>query len=209
MTISEIWTNNNIIKDISNSNVDEDIFLSWWNDFNYFLYGNQSNAKLYFQTWWEDIVWNIFVMLYWTWDSSWNIQVDIKHSNCNINVFILSLLQDDNFIDVDGNITVGKSVSNSQWHLMEKNIILWKKVKTKMSPRLDVYSSDVSATHWVSIDKIAWESLLYLESRGLSYDDSQNLLISWYIKNILEYFVDIDTSEKDNIERTILFNLKL
>jgi hypothetical protein len=30
---------------------------------------------------------------------------------------------------------------------MEKNVILGKKVKAKMSPKLDVYSQNVQATH--------------------------------------------------------------
>ena len=45
---------------------------------------------------------------------------------------------------------------------MEKNVVLWKNIRVKMSPKLDVYSQNVQATHWVSIDKIDPEKKFYI-----------------------------------------------
>jgi Fe-S cluster assembly scaffold protein SufB len=88
-------------------------------------------------------------------------------------------------------------------------VILGKKVKAKMSPKLDVYSQNVQATHWVSIDKINPEKKFYIESKGLSNKEAIELSIHGYIQYILENFDTISDSEKNEIENTILSNIQI
>lgn len=78
-----------------------------------------------------------------------------------------------------------------------------------MSPKLDVYSQNVQAIHWVSIDKIDPEKNFYIESRGLSKRQSLELCIHGYIQYILEHFDTIADIEKNEIENTILSNIQI
>ena len=208
MKEQKINTNWNKIDKIFSTTKSESFFLSKNTKFNYLALLQDSEFDLEIQTWWEQIEWNIFLICFWKWKIISKVKTDINNSENKINVFILSLLQDDNFIDVDWDIKVAKNVSNSQWHLMEKNVILWKKVKVKMSPKLDVYSQNVQATHWVSIDKISPEKKFYIESRGLSNKDAMELTIHGYIQYILEFF-DIKDLEKKDIENIILSNIRV
>lgn len=209
MTVQKINSNENIIDKIFSTTKSESFSLSKNIKFNYLALVQDSTFNLDVQTLWEQIEWNIFLICFWKWKITSNVQTNINNSENKINVFILSLLQDDNIIDVDWDIKVSKNVSNSQWHLMEKNVILGKKVKAKMSPKLDVYSQNVQATHWVSIDKINPEKKFYIESRGLSNKEAIELSIHGYIQYILENFDTISDSEKNEIENIILSNIQI
>lgn len=206
--MQKINSNENIIDKIFYTTKSDSFLLSDNLKFNYLALIQNSTFDLEIQTKWEQIEWNIFLICFGNWKVTSKIQTNINNSENKINVFILSLLQDDNIIDVDWDIKVAKNVSNSQWHLMEKNIILWKKVKVKMAPKLDVYSQNVQATHWVSIDKIDPEKKFYIESRGLSNKEAMELSIHGYIQYILEFF-DITDLEKTEIENTILSNIQI
>ena len=78
-----------------------------------------------------------------------------------------------------------------------------------MSPKLDVYSQNVQATHWVSIDKINPEKKFYIESRGLSNKEAIELGIHGYIQYILDFFDTVSDSEKNKMEKIILSNIKI
>ena len=209
MTVQYINESSNLIYNYSDTQVSHEIFLSWWIDFNYFLYSRESNIDIVFLTKWDDIRWNIFVISYWKWKSSWHITTNITNSNCHINILTLSFLQDDNEIMIDGDIQLWKNIKNSQWHLMEKNIILWKKIKIKATPRLDVYSDNVQAEHGVSIDQIDPESLFYICTRWISSNIATHLAVSGYIKKILAHYPNLDEVEQSTIEREILSHINL
>lgn len=208
MKIQKINSNENIIDKIISTTISKSFLVSKNTKFNYLSLVENSNFDIEIQTEWELIEWNIFLICFGKWTVTSKIQANINNSENKMNVFILSLLQDDNSINVNWDIKVDKNVSNSQWHLMEKNIILWKKVKVKMAPKLDVYSQNIQATHWVSIDKIDPEKKFYIESRGLSNKDAMELNIHGYIQYILEFF-DITDLEKTEIENTILSNIQI
>ena len=209
MTAQKINSIENKIDKIFSTTKSESFSLSKNTKFNYLALVRDSTFNLDIQTQWDQIEWNIFLICFWKWKITSKVQTNINNSENKINVFILSLLQDDNIIDVDWDIKVAKNVSNSQWHLMEKNVILGKKVKAKMSPKLDVYSQNVQATHWVSIDKINPEKKFYIESKGLSNKEAIELSIHGYIQYILENFDTISDSEKNEIENTILSNIQI
>lgn len=209
MIRQNITKNSNIIQNYSDTQVSQEIFLSWKINFNYFVYASKSDIDMIFHTQWDDIKWNIFFIFYWKWKSTGHIISNISHSNCHINVLTISILQDDNEITIDWDIKLWKNIVDTQWHLLEKNIILWKKIKIKATPRLDVYSDNVQATHWVTIDKIDSESLLYITTRWLSQSSATNLMISWYIQNILSQFPDTTEEKKTQILQDILSHIAL
>lgn len=208
MKVQKINSNKNIIDEIFLTTKSDSFLLSDNLKFNYLALVQDSIFDLGIQAEWEQIEWNVFLICFGKWKITSKVKAKINHSDNKINVFVLSLLQDDNAIDVDWDIEIDKNVSNSQWHLMEKNVILWKKIKVKMAPKLDVYSQNVQATHWVSIDKIDPEKKFYIQSRGLSNKEAIELSIHGYIQYVLEFFDKTD-SEKNEIENMILSNIKI
>lgn len=201
--------NSETIMKYFHSCVDDEIFLSWWIKFSYFVYCQDSQVKLNFITTWENTIWNVFVLLYWKWSNTSNISAKINHSYCDINIFAFSFLQDDNSASIDWDVVLSPMIHNSKWNLVEKNILLWSSIKVKATPRLDVYSPDVHATHGVSIDKVWKDSIMYIQSRGLSYRDSISLVVNWYITNILDHFKWIDIEKRAQISKSILTDINL
>ena len=202
--------NNQTIKQYIWEEIKDKIYFPQNTESKYLIISSDSKLDLQFFTKWENVKWDIFAIFFGDKTLSANIVAHIQNSNAHINVFILSFIQSDKLIDVQGSINLWKNISNAQWHLLEKNVVIapkWQKIKVKAVPRLDVYSNDVQATHGVSIDRINNEELFYLWSKWLSASDSQDLIIKWYIQNILEQFTDIAEEEKNNIENTILSNI--
>lgn len=123
------------------------------------------------------------------------INAHLSQNEAKSNLYMLSLIGEGWDIDVDWGVIIRPWVSKVSGHLLEENVVLWKKVKIKTIPKLDVLSSDVSASHWARIDRINENNLFYMMSKWLSKSTSTKLIISSYIANIFEWV------ENDHIEK--------
>jgi Fe-S cluster assembly protein SufB/Fe-S cluster assembly protein SufD len=100
-------------------------------------------------------------------------------------------------------IMIWKKVNNSEWNLLQKNIILGKNTKIQITPGLDINSNNIIASHWAKIEYIDKNKLFYTMSRWLSNEDSTNMIIKWYINNIFTIFENtkqIETIKNDIFE---------
>lgn len=172
--------------------------------FDYLLLAENSDSDLEFNIKGENVTWNIYAIFFGRDTVKSNIQVNISSSDSNVNVYMLSLINSDKQFDINWNIKLWKDIFNSQWHLLEKKLVLGEKIKVKAVPRLDVYSNDVKASHWLSIDRINSDEMFYLNSKWLDESISKELIIRWYIANILNQFKDLSDTEKSEIENQIL-----
>lgn len=209
MTVHKISSDSEIIKKYTSESKLEEFFINQKVKFNFLALIHDSEINIQFQTQWDDIKWNIFVVCFGKWKVSSTIKTFLNNSNTIINVFILSFLQNDNTINVDWDIIMWKWTINSQWHLLEKNLIIWKRIKTKVSPRLDVYSQNTQSSHGVSIHKIDQEKKFYLQSRGLDTQETMELMIHGHIQYILDHFPNKTDQERKEIENIILSNIQI
>lgn len=205
----QVLTSQNIVKSYTDGQFSDQVDFCEGITFNYFVYVRDSSINLLFNTLGKNIKWNIFVLFYGEWKCDGNIVVNLDYDDVEINVLMVSFLQDDNSIVANWDINVWKNIVNTQWHLLEKNIVLGDNIHIKATPRLDVYSSDVQATHGVSINKIIPENLFYMMSKGLSGGDALKLCVSGVIESILSNFNDIEDDRKSTIEKEILSFVKM
>jgi Fe-S cluster assembly scaffold protein SufB len=197
------WSKNLIQKCFS-ENTKNTIYLSPNTDFHYLLLAENGESTITFETKWENIKWNIYAIYFGSKTIKSDIQVNILSSNVDINVFMLSLLVSDQEFNTNWNIYLWKDIHNSQGHLLQKNLILWEKIKVSSIPRLDVYSNDIKASHGFSIDRLNKDKMFYLNSKGLSESTSKELIVHWNIKDILSKFTDLSEEQKNEIENLIL-----
>lgn len=197
--------NVNLIENYFSKNEKRVFDVSENSNFNYLAFVTESNIEINFDFSWKE--WNIFIICFWSGETICKVNTKIDASDSKVDIFILSFLQSDNSINVDWNITMAKDISNSKWHLLEKNIIFWKKIKIKAIPRLDVYSQNVQSSHWVSIDKLDEEKMFYITSRGLSQTESKELIIHSYLQYIFDFFSD-RKEDMTQIEQKILSSIK-
>ena len=199
--------NDSIIQNYTDSTIDNKILIQKNVDFKYLLIADDSDIKIEFTTQWTGVKWDVFAILFGDKPLSANIISHIHSSSSQINMFLLSFISTDKMMDVQGSVDLWKDIFNSQWHLLEKNVVLSKKgtwAKIKAIPRLDVYSNDVQASHGVSIDRINEDNLFYLSSKWLDKDSSQELIIKGYIQNILQKFTSLSDKDRSDLEHQIL-----
>lgn len=85
-----------------------------------------------------------------------------------------------------------------------KSLILWENIQVKSVPRLDVYSNDIQASHWFSVDRLNIEKLFYLNSKWLTESISKDMIIRGNIEAILDKFVHLSDFHKNQIIQRVL-----
>lgn len=88
--------------------------------------------------------------------------------------------------------------------MLEQNIVLGKNISVKTLPKLNIASHDVRASHGATIDTLDQQKLFYMMSRGLSQQQSQELLVNGYIDYVLSHFQDISDEEKSSIYKKLV-----
>ncbi len=132
-----------------------------------------------------------------------SLTVSLLHSNTSATVELISFLHDGAKATIDGCIDIAPHLDQVHSRLLEHNIVLWKNISLKTLPKLHVASYNVTAAHGAKIDMLDQQKLFYMMSRGLTQQQSQVLLIDWYIEYVLGHFKDISDEEKNSVH-TIL-----
>ncbi len=155
--------------------------------FVYVLHG-ESDITYEFQTTQENTQTSISVLCLATniWALRCSINAHLLHSNCSASIHIVTLYSDQSNAHIDWWVIIHPDIIKAEWHLLEENIIIGEKVTLKTLPMLDVRSNDVKASHWARIERLDPQKLFYLQSKWLPNTVSKKLMITWYIKNILE-----------------------
>jgi len=133
-----------------------------------------------------------------------SLKVSLNHSQTSANVELISFLRDGAKVAIDGCIDIVPRLEQVHGHLLEHNIVLWKNVSIKTLPKLNVASHDVRASHGAKIDTLDQQKLFYMMSRGLTKQQSQTLLVDWYVEYVLGHFKDIGDEEKNSIRKILM-----
>lgn len=132
-----------------------------------------------------------------------SLKILLDHSHTSADVELISFLYDGAKVAIDGSIDIWLHLDQVHGRLLEQNIILGKNISLKTLPKLNVASYNVTAAHGANIDTLDQQKLFYMMSRGLTQQQSQTLLVHWYIDYALAHFEEISDTEKDSV-RTIL-----
>ena len=84
-----------------------------------------------------------------------------------------------------GDVKVDRDVKNIISKQLNKNILLSNQAKVNTQPRLEIFNNDVQCSHGATVGQLDKEALFYLQTRGLSKDDSKRMLVSAFVKSIL------------------------
>lgn len=184
------------------------IIISSESDFNYLIVSESPNISIEITIKWSNIKSKIFWIFY-SGESiedkikNTKILVNIQNSDIEVEVYLLSIIRENQKISVDGSINISKWVKKVSGTLLEENLVFWNNVSIKTKPILNIYSSDVQAFHWAKIEKIDTEKMFYLSSKWISWPDAENLILEWHIGEILSYF---KTTDKEILKAKIIQN---
>ena len=83
-----------------------------------------------------------------------------------------------------GLISVPKHINNCESHMTNKNLLLDNTSQAFAKPELDIKNSNVICTHSSTTGTLDEDQIFYIQSRGLSYEESVNMLIEAFYQDI-------------------------
>ena len=128
-----------------------------------------------------------------------NINLNLRHNRCKIDLHIVSLVFSDAENQARATIYMQPNIQDSSSKLLEETVVLSEKIKVRNLPILDIQANNIAAAHGAKIYRLDEQKLFYLQSKWLSAQQARSLLISSYPNMLFE-----DTMEKEEEKEQII-----
>ena len=89
-----------------------------------------------------------------------------------------------------GKIFVSSKAQKTDGYQLSKAILLNDNTEFNAKPELEIYADDVKCSHGSASGSLNEDSIFYLMSRGLSYQQSKELLINGFLLDVIEKITD-------------------
>ena len=89
-----------------------------------------------------------------------------------------------------GKIFVNSKAQKTDGYQLSKAILLDQTSEFNAKPELEIYADDVKCSHGSASGSLDDNSIFYLRSRGLSYNEAKNLLIRGFLLDVIEKITD-------------------
>ena len=134
------------------------------------------------------------------------IRTSINHLNENTKSFqlIKSVLGKNSKSAYQGKIFVNSIAQKTDGYQLSKAILLDKTSEFNAKPELEIYADDVKCSHGSASGSLDEDSIFYLMSRGLNYQQSKELLINGFVLDVIEKITDNEI--KNLVKSTIGLN---
>ena len=103
---------------------------------------------------------------------------------------IKSVLEDSAKAAYQGKIFVNSEAQKTDGYQLSKAILLNKDSEFNAKPELEIYADDVKCSHGSASGNLNEDSIFYLMSRGLNYQQSRELLINGFLLDVVEKITD-------------------
>ena len=100
-----------------------------------------------------------------------------------------------------GKIFVDSKAQKTDGYQLSKAILLDETSEFNAKPELEIYADDVKCSHGSASGSLDENSIFYLMSRGLNYQQSKELLINGFLLDVIEKITD---SEIKNLIKNII-----
>ena len=120
------------------------------------------------------------------------IRTIINHLTENTKSYqlIKSVLEDSAKAVYQGKIFVNSEAQKTDGYQLSKAILLNKDSEFNAKPELEIYADDVKCSHGSASGSLNEDSIFYLMSRGLNYQQSRELLINGFLLDVVEKITD-------------------
>ena len=120
------------------------------------------------------------------------IRTIINHLTENTKSYqlIKSVLEDSSKAIYQGKIFVNSKAQKTDGYQLSKAILLHKNAEFNAKPELEIYADDVKCSHGSASGSLNEDSIFYLMSRGLNYQQSRELLINGFLLDVVEKITD-------------------
>jgi Fe-S cluster assembly protein SufD len=131
------------------------------------------------------------------------IRTTVNHLTENTKSYqlIKSVLDDNSKTAYQGKIYVNSEAQKTDGYQLSKAILLDKASEFNAKPELEIYADDVKCSHGSASGSLNEDSIFYLMSRGLNYQQSRELLINGFLLDVIEKITD---SEIKNLIKNMI-----
>jgi Fe-S cluster assembly protein SufD len=116
------------------------------------------------------------------------IKTNINHNeeNCKSYQLIKSVLNENSKGIYQGKIYVHSKAQKTDGYQLSRALLLSDEVEFNAKPELEIYADDVKCSHGSTSGNVDENSIFYLMSRGLSYEQSKKLLTNGFLNEVIE-----------------------
>ena len=131
------------------------------------------------------------------------IRTTVNHLTENTKSYqlIKSVLEDSSKAAYQGKIFVNSDAQKTDGYQLSKAILLNKDSEFNAKPELEIYADDVKCSHGSASGSLNEDSIFYLMSRGLNYNQARELLINGFLLDVVEKITD---SEIKNLTKNMI-----
>ena len=131
------------------------------------------------------------------------IRTTVNHLTENTKSYqlIKSVLEDSSKAVYQGKIYVNSVAQKTDGYQLSKAILLNKDSEFNAKPELEIYADDVKCSHGSASGSLDEDSVFYLMSRGLNYNQARELLINGFLLDVVEKITD---SEIKNLIKNMI-----
>jgi len=103
---------------------------------------------------------------------------------------IKGVLEDNSKAVYQGKIFVNSKAQKTDGYQLSKAILLNDNTEFNVKPELEIYADDVKCSHGSTSGSLNEDSIFYLKSRGLNYQEAKKLLINGFLLDVVEKITD-------------------
>jgi len=125
-------------------------------------------------------------------DQHHEIKTNINHlaENTKSYQLIKSVLNNNSKGVYQGKIFVNSKAQKTDGYQLSKALLLNENTEFDAKPELEIYADDVKCSHGSTSGNLDENSIFYLMSRGLNYQQSRELLINGFLIDVIEKITD-------------------
>ena len=125
------------------------------------------------------------------------IKTNINHlaENTKSYQLIKSVLNDNAKGIYQGKIYVDSKAQKTNGYQLSKALLLNENTEFDGKPELEIYADDVKCSHGATSGNLDEDAIFYLMSRGLSHQQSKELLINGFLLDAVEKITDIEIKD--------------
>ncbi len=119
-------------------------------------------------------------------DETVKIVLEIVHNarHTRSNTLLRGVAHDRSRIELSGTIIVIKGAQDTNAFLTENILLLSQRASALAVPNLEIEANEVKCSHAATVAPIPEEHLFYLQSRGLSRQKAQDLIVQGFLQSV-------------------------
>ena len=106
--------------------------------------------------------------------------------NCNSDLLYKGALRDRSRAVYSGWVHVRPDAQKTNAMQTSRNIVLSEHAKADAIPNLEIEANDVRCGHAASVGPVDEETIFYLQSRGITREDAERLIVSGFFQEVLD-----------------------